>query len=122
MSGQLKYDRIRATPTWQGSTAGRYDCAIVNGETHFDFVKILGFFVIGFGSLTWRIALVYRYQYVGRHRSSGYIQLADNGRVDVIFADAIVRLIHILPASKYNPYLTVQDVMPDVYLRLRDCN
>lgn len=122
MSGRLKHDHIRATPTWRGSTSGRYDCAIINGENHFDFVKIFGFFMLSSGPTTWHIALVHRYQYIGRHRSSGYIQLADDGQMDIIFADTIIRLIHILPTSRYNPYLTVQDVTPDIYLRLKKLN
>lgn len=121
VSGRLKHDRIRATPTWQGSS-GRYDCAVINGENHLEFVRIYGFFTLCSGSATWHIALVNHYQYIGRHRSSGYIQLVDNRQIDLIFADTIIRLIHILPASTYNPHLTIQDLQPDTYLRLQELN
>lgn len=121
MSGQLKHDRIRATPAWRGGSS-RNDCAVVNGEHHLEFVKIFGFFTLRSGSFSSHIALVNRYRYIGRHRSSGYIQLADNLQVEVMFADTIIRLVHILPASTYNDYLTVQDLQPDIHLRLRELN
>jgi hypothetical protein len=118
MSATIKYDYLRATPKWRGE-GPRYDCALINGADKFEFAKILACFTILLSSVTYRIALAHRYRLVGRHESSDYIQLVDDGDIDFIFVDSIIRSIHILPPSTYNPHFTVQDLRsPDIHLRL----
>lgn len=120
MSGQVQRNILRATPRWRGGSP-RYDYALINGETNLDFVKIYGCFVVRSPTSSWQVALVHRYSYLGRHRHSGYIQLADKGAVEFIFTDTIIRMVHIVPPSTYNPLYTVQDIQtPDVFLRLQN--
>lgn len=118
MSGREEYDRIRATPTWRG-TSSRFDCVVINGETQMEFVRIHAFLILRSVSKVWRLAFVHRYRYMSRHPSSGYIRLK-TGRTDFIDADSILRMVHILPTSTYNHYFTVQDLQPDIHLRLAE--
>jgi hypothetical protein len=66
--------------------------------------------------MTYRIALIYCYHFVGWHRSSEYIELQDGGDFGFVFVDTIIRALHILPPSTC---YTVQDLQsPDMHLRL----
>jgi len=118
MSGCEKYDRIRGTPSWRG-TGGQYDCVVINGKTQMEFVHIHTFLILHSVSNVWHLALVHQYCYMSRHPSSSYIRLKP-GRTDFINADSILWMVHILPASTYNDCLTVQDLQPDIHLRLAD--
>ena len=119
MSATLKYDYVRSTPVWRNAGA-RYDCVIFNGPNGLEFAKILAFFILHTSTTNYRLALIHQYRSIGRHSSSEYIQLQDQNRKEFIFADSIVRAVHILPSSKYNPFLTVQDLSsPDIHLRLQ---
>ena len=92
---------------------------LINGAEQLEFAKVYGCFSVHFSSVTYRIALVHRYRFTGRHRSLEYIELKDNGDFDFVFIDTIIRLVHILPPSTYNPHFTVQDLQsPDIHLRL----
>ena len=118
MSGAVKYDCLRATPRWRKSGA-RHDCALINGPPHLEFVKVFACFTIHLSSRTYRVALVRRFRSVGRHPASDYIQLADANHFDFVFIDTIIRMVHIIPPSTYNPNFTVQDLQsPDIHLRL----
>jgi hypothetical protein len=118
MSAALKSDLIRATPRWR-KKGSRYDCAVINGTNQLEFVKVYGCFSVRFSTMTYRVALVHRYQYMGRHQSSGYIELEDGVDFDFVFVDTIIRSVHILPPSTYNPHFTIQDLQsPDIHLRL----
>jgi hypothetical protein len=96
MSAAIKHDILRATPRWR-KTGPRYDCALINGDGdgQLDFVKIYGFFSVRLSSMTYRIALIHRYHFVGRHPSSEYIELQDGGDFGFIFVDTIIRALHI---------------------------
>jgi hypothetical protein len=84
-----------------------------------EFVQLYGFFTVSLHPAVHQVALIRQYQYVGRHASSNYIQLERDDDFDFIFADTIIRAVHILPPSTYNPFFTVQDLTsPDMYLRL----
>ena len=119
MSATIKYDYVRSTPQWR-KTGARYDCVIFNGLNGLEFASILALFTLRMSTTDLRVALIRRYHSVGRHSSSDYIQLQDVNQIDFIFADSIVRAVHILPPSTYNPFLTVQDLSsPDIHLRLQ---
>jgi hypothetical protein len=119
MSAALKHDYIRASPKWRNLGA-RYDAAIINGPDGHEFVQIYAFLKLTVHSHTFSIALVRHYQQMGRHPSSGYIQLKDIEDFDYIFTDTIIRAVQILPKSTYNNFYTVQDLdSPDSYLRLQ---
>jgi hypothetical protein len=117
MSAALKYDYLRATPRWR-KQASRYDSALINGSNGPEFAQIYGFFTVTLHPTVYRVALIRRYCNVGRHPSSDYIQLKDKDDIDYIFADTIIRAVHILRPSMYNDFYTVQDISPDMYLRL----
>jgi hypothetical protein len=117
MSAALKYDYLRATPRWR-KQGTQYDGALINGSNGPEFAQIYGFFTVILHPAIYRVALIHRYCNVGRHPSSNYIQLEDNDDIDYIFADTIIRSAHILRPSTYNPFFTVQDISPDMYLRL----
>jgi hypothetical protein len=118
MSGMVKYDRLRATPKWR-KTGARHDCALINGTPHNEFVRVFACFTIHLLPATYRVALVRRFRFVGRHPDSDYIQLAAIDHFDFVFIDTIIRMVHILPPSTYNPHFTVQDLQnPDIHLRL----
>jgi len=90
-----------------------------DGDGQLGFVKIYGFFSVRLSSMTYRIALTYRYRFVGQHPSSEYIELQDGGDFGFVFVDTIIRAVHILPPSTYNHRYTVQDLQsPDMHLRL----
>jgi hypothetical protein len=118
MSAAIKYDYLRSTPKWRGQ-GPRYDCALINGANNIEFVKVMAYFTVEVSSTTYRVALVHRYRSVGRHASSEYIRLKDDGNMDFIFVDTIIRSVQLIPPSTYNPYFTVQDMQsPDIHLRL----
>jgi hypothetical protein len=118
MSAPLKYDLVHASPRWR-KKGPRYDCVLINGADQLEFAKVYGCFTVHFSSVTHRVALIHRYQFVGRHQSSEYIELQDGGDFDFVFIDTIIRSVHILPPSTYNSYFTVQDLQsPDIHLRL----
>jgi hypothetical protein len=118
MSAVLKYDLLRATPRWR-KTGPRYDCVLINGASQPEFAKVYGLFSVRLSSAAYRIALIHRYRSMGRHTSSEYIELTDNGDFDFIFIDTIIRSVHILPPSTYNHHFTIQDLQsPDIHLRL----
>jgi hypothetical protein len=120
MSAAIKHDILRATPRWR-KTGPRYDCALINGnsDSQLDFVKIYGLFSVRLSSMTYRIALIHHFRFVGRHPSSEYIELQDGNDFGFIFVDTIIRALHILPPSTYNHHYTVQDLQsPDMHLRL----
>jgi hypothetical protein len=118
MSAALKHDILRATPRWQ-KTGSRYDCALINGDGRLEFAKVYGFFSVRLSSMTHRIALIHRYCFMGRHPSSEYIELQDGHDFDFVHVDTIIRSLHILPPSTYNPHYTIQDLQsPDIHLRL----
>ena len=120
MSATLKHDLVRSTPDWR-STGTRYDCVVFNGLNGLEFASILGFFTLQTLTTTeHRVALTRRYCSIGRHSSSGYIQLQDTNQIEFIFVDSIVRAVYILLPSMYNPFFTVQDLSsPDIHLRLQ---
>jgi hypothetical protein len=117
MSAALRHDYLRATPIWR-KLGARYDGALVNGPDGHEFVQIYGFFTVTLHPTIYRVALIRRYCNAERHPSSNYIQLEDQDDIDYIFADTIIRGVHILRPSTYNPFFTVQDLTPDMYLRL----
>ena len=118
MSATLKYDYVHATPLWRRAGA-RYDCVVFNGPNSLEFANVLAFFSLR-TTLDHKVALIRRYQSIGCHASSDYIQLQDQNQMEFIFADSIVRAVHILPPSKYNQFITVQDLSsPDIYLCLQ---
>jgi len=118
MSATLKYDLLRATPRWR-KTGPRYDSALINGASQLGFAKVYGLFSVRLSSATYRIALIHRYRFMGRHTSSEYIELEDDGDFDFVFVDTIIRSVHILLPSTYNHRFTIQDLQsPDIHLRL----
>jgi hypothetical protein len=118
MSGVEKYDILRATPSWR-KEGSRYDCALVNGISGLEFVKIYAVLTVHLSSAAFRVALVHRYQSAGRHKLSNYIELNLNSKpFEFIFTDTIIRMVLILPPSTYNKHFTVQDMSPDIFLRL----
>ena len=117
MSAALKYDYLWATPRWRKQSP-QYDCVLINGFSGPEFAQIYGFFTVTLHPATYRVALVHHYCNVGCHLSSNYIQLENKDDIDYIFADIIIRAVHILPPSTYNQFFTVQDMSPDMYLRL----
>jgi len=119
MSAALKYDILRATAQWR-KQGPRYDSVLINGADRLEFAKVYGCFSVRLSSMTYRVALIHRYQFIGRHRSSEYIELQDDGDFNFVFVDSIIRLVHILLPSTYNPNFTVQDLQsPDIHLRLK---
>jgi hypothetical protein len=119
MSAALQHDYVRSTPHWR-NTGARYDCVVFNGLNGLEFASILALFTVCTLTTDLRVALIRRYHSVGRHSSSDYIQLQDVNQIEFIFADSIVRAVHILPCSTHNPFLTVQDLSsPDIHLRLQ---
>jgi hypothetical protein len=99
----------------------RYDFTLVNGISDLAFMKIYALFTIHLSFATHCVALVHRYQLAGRHRFSNYIELTSNGKAfKFIFTDTIIQMVHILSpwASPYNDHFTVQDISPDIFLRL----
>ena len=60
MSGCEKYDRIRGTPSWQG-TGGQYDCVVINGKTQMESVHTHTFLILHSVSNIWHLALVHQY-------------------------------------------------------------
>jgi hypothetical protein len=117
MSAALKYDYLRATTRWRKQGI-RYDSVLINGSDGPEFAQVYGFFTVTLHPTIYRVALIRRYHTVGRHLSSNYLQLEDKDVIDFIFADTIIRAAQILPPSTYNHFLTVQDMSPDMYLRL----
>jgi hypothetical protein len=119
MDATLKYDYVHSTPQWR-KTGARYDCVVFNGLNCLEFASILALFTLHTLTIDLCVALICRYHSVGRHSSSDYIQLQDVNQIDFIFVDSIVRAVHILPPSTYNPFLTVQDISsPDIHLCLQ---
>ena len=119
MSAAFKQDYVCSTPHWR-NTGPRHDCVVFNGLNGLEFASILALFTLRTLTTDLRVALIRRYHSVGRHSSSDYLQLQDVNQIDFIFADSIVRAVHILPPSTYNPFLTVQDLSsPDIHLRLQ---
>jgi hypothetical protein len=117
MSAAIKYDYLRATPIWR-KQGKRYDAALINGSDGPEFAQVYGFFTVTLCPTIYRVALIRRYRNIGRHPSSNYILLEDKDNIDFIFADTIIRAVHILSPSSYNRFHTVQDVAPDIFLRL----
>ena len=118
MSAVLKYDLLHATPQWR-KIGPRYDCVLINGTSQLEFAKVYGLFSVRLSSAAYCVALIHHYHSMGRHTSSEYIELTDNGDFDFIFIDTIISSVHILTPSTYNHCFTIQDLQnPDIHLCL----
>ncbi|TRM55788.1 hypothetical protein BD626DRAFT_576598 [Schizophyllum amplum] len=118
MSSQLRVDTIRTNSNWQ-KQGPRHDCVLIKvGEQEYEFGQVYAFVELTVRTQKLEVAYVRRFKTRGRHPASRYIEL-EKGGVDMIPVDSIERAVELIPPSSNNKYLTVEDLEPDMYLRLK---
>ncbi|KAL1669102.1 hypothetical protein GGF50DRAFT_85638 [Schizophyllum commune] len=125
MSWRLQVDLIRAKSNWH-KQGPRYDGILINvGDDQsraYEFGIAYAFLNLATCGHKMDLAYVRRFKTIGRHADSDYIML-QSAKVDFVPVDAIERAVHIVPPREgggLSKYFMVQDLEPDMYLRLKD--
>ncbi|KAG9101276.1 hypothetical protein FS749_008500 [Ceratobasidium sp. UAMH 11750] len=116
-----KVEMVRANLDWRGG-GPRYDCVMIQG--HADegiwFARLLSLFTLEFRGQSLEIAYIQRFRTLpSRNRSTGYIELEDQGVYNFVYAGTLIRPCLILsPGIRYKRHVVGDLLDADVYLRL----
>ena len=118
MSYQLRKDVARVHRNWQKQGPRCDNVLIKVGEEEYEFGQVYALFEVTVQTRKLALAYVQRFKTLGRSSVSGYIEL-QKASVDFVEIDAVERGCELMPPSPSNPRWTVQDLRPDMYLRLK---
>ncbi|KAL1689775.1 hypothetical protein GGG16DRAFT_114767 [Schizophyllum commune] len=118
MSYQLRKDVARVHRNWQKQGPRCDNVLIKVGEEEYEFGQVYALFEVTVQTRKLALAYVQRFKTLGRSSVSGYIEL-QKASVDFVEIDAVERGCELMPPSPHNSRWTVQDLRPDMYLRLK---